>query len=187
VKLLKAYDLKLYGTDPYVSHAEARQLGVQLVSLDELFRTCDVVSVHTPLLPETAGLITGAHLASMKTGGVFVNTARGEIIREAEMIQVLMQRPDLQAVLDVATKEPPDEDSPLYTLPNVMLTPHIAGSVGEECRRMGRFMVDELQRYIRGEPLQGLVTRDLAQRSSHRPVKVSVHTRQSVRPRTVKL
>ena len=99
-------------------------------------------------------MITGMHIASMKRGGTFINTARGEIVREREMIEVLIHRPDLQAVLDVTVKEPPDSDSPLYTLPNVMLTPHIAGSVGEECRRMGQYMLDELRRYVAGEPLR---------------------------------
>jgi phosphoglycerate dehydrogenase-like enzyme len=86
---------------------------------------------------------------------------------------VLSSRPDLQAVLDVTHPEPPAQDSALYTLPNVVLTPHIAGSVGQECRRMGRCMVEELQRYVRGEALQWVITRDLAARSSHRP-RVSV-------------
>ncbi|HEX3356898.1 MAG TPA: hydroxyacid dehydrogenase [Tepidisphaeraceae bacterium] len=182
VKLLKAFDLRLFATDPYVTRGEAHELGIELVSLGDLFRKCDVVSVHTPVLAETIGMITGAHIASMKQGAVFINTARGEIVREDEMIQVLSGRTDLQAILDVAVKEPPEEDSPLYTLPNVILTPHIAGSVGQECRRMGRFMVDELRRYLAGLPLQGLVTRQLAERSSHRPVKVTVHAKQSMRP-----
>jgi phosphoglycerate dehydrogenase-like enzyme len=187
LKLLRPFELTVCVTDPYIAKAEADALGVELVSLDELFRRCDVVSVHTPLLDETANMITGAHLGSMKRGGIFINTARGEIVREEEMIRVLCQRPDLQAIIDVACKEPPDEESLLYTLPNVMLTPHIAGSVGDECRRMGRYMVDELKRYVAGEPLQGLVTRDLAERSSHRPVKVTIHAKPAARKPKVAL
>ena len=86
------------------------------------------------------------------------------------MIEVLKCRPDLLAVLDVASEEPPHEDSPLYTLPNVVLTPHIAGSVGQECRRMGQCMVEELARYLAGQPLQWPVTRKLAMRTRHRPI-----------------
>jgi len=80
------------------------------------------------------------------------------------MIEVLRQRPDLFAVLDVTYPEPPQPGSPLYTLPNVVLTPHIAGSMDGECRRMGRTMVEELRRYLAGEPLQWEITREAAAR-----------------------
>ena len=129
-------------------------MNVELVSLEELFRRADVVSVHTPWLPETEGLIRGAHIASMKQGATFINTARGAVVRERELLEVLAARPDLQAVLDVAIEEPPAADSQMYTLPNVLLTPHIAGSTGAECRRMGRYMAEELVRYAAGEPLR---------------------------------
>ena len=89
----------------------------------------------------------------MKPGGTFINTVARAVVREAEMIEVLLRRPDLQAVLDVTGKEPTEPASKLYDLTNVVLTPHMAGSVGHECRRMGRFMVDELKRYLGGEPL----------------------------------
>lgn len=167
--LLRPFDLRVLVYDPFVARAEADRLGVELVSLDELFRRADVVSVHTPHLAETEGMITRAHVASMKPGATFINTARGEVVREAEMVDVLARRPDLQAVLDVTANEPPVERSPLYTLPNVVLTPHIAGSVGPECRRMGRSMVEELRRFIAGQPLLWSVTPELAARTSHRP------------------
>jgi phosphoglycerate dehydrogenase-like enzyme len=118
--------------------------------------------VTDALLKETEGLITGAHFLSMKPGAAFINTARGAVVREAEMAEAARQRPDLQFVLDVTYPEPPASGSPLYSLPNVVLTPHIAGSMGRECRRMGRFMVDEVRRYLAGEPLQGEVTRETA-------------------------
>jgi phosphoglycerate dehydrogenase-like enzyme len=78
------------------------------------------------------------------------------------LIAALQERPDLFAVLDVTWPEPPEPDSPLYTLPNVLLTPHIAGSMHGECRRMGRAMVDELARWQRGEPLKYVVNRQYA-------------------------
>jgi len=81
-------------------------------------------------------------------------------VREPEMIAVLAQRPDLFAALDVTYPEPPVENSPLFTLPNVFLTPHIAGSIGPECHRMGRMIVDEVRRYLAGEPLLGEVLRE---------------------------
>jgi phosphoglycerate dehydrogenase-like enzyme len=169
VELLKPLQLHVLAYDPYITAAEALALGVERVALDELFARSDVVSLHTPHLKETEGLITGKHLASMKPGSTFINTARGEVVREEEMIEVLCQRSDLQAVLDVTAPEPPQADSPLYTLPNVVLTPHIAGSVGPECRRMGRCMVEELERYVAGQPLKWQVTPERAQWSIHRP------------------
>lgn len=159
---LGGFDVKVIAYDPYVDAAAAAELGVELCGLDELFARADVVSLHAPWLPQTVGMITGAHMASMREGTTFINTARGAIVREEEMIAVLQQRPDLFAVLDVTYPEPPAADSPLYSLPNVVLTPHIAGSLDHECRRMGRTMVEELARFRKGEPLQWAVNRTQA-------------------------
>ncbi|MCW1967255.1 MAG: hydroxyacid dehydrogenase [Anaerolineae bacterium] len=148
--------------DPFLSPTRAAELGVTLGSLDEVFAKSDVVSCHTPWLPETVGMITGAHFRQMKPNAAFINTARGAVINEAEMIEVLQQRPDLFAVLDVTWPEPPPLESPLYDLPNVFLTPHIAGSMDTECRRMGRLMVEELDRWLAGQPFKHPVTPEYA-------------------------
>jgi phosphoglycerate dehydrogenase-like enzyme len=159
-KLLQNFDVEVLA---YTSSAEkAARLGARQASLDEIFTQCDVVSLHTPWIPETVGMITGSHLASMKPNATFINTARGAVVREDEMIAVLQQRPDLFALLDVTYPEPPVEGSPLYTLPNVVLTPHIAGSLDNECRRMGRYAVRELEHYIKGEPQEWEITREAA-------------------------
>ncbi len=147
LKLLQPFDLKVIAYDPYAKQADFPD--VELVSLDEVFRRADVVSLHTPWLPETEGLITGAHFAAMKPNSSFINTARGAIVREDEMIEVLQQRPDLTVLLDVTYPEPPEPNSALYTLPNVVLTPHIAGPLGGECRRIGELMLDELRGYLK--------------------------------------
>lgn len=159
---LRTFDVNVIAYDPYVSIESGAALGVEMVSLDEVFARADVVSLHTPWLPETVGMITGAHLAAMKPGATFINTARGAVVREAEMIAILQQRPDLYVVLDVTYPEPPEPGSPLYTLPNVLLTPHIAGSMFTECRRMGQYMIDELKCYLAGEPLQWSISRERA-------------------------
>ena len=99
-------------------------------------------------------MITGALISSMKPGATLINTSRGAVIAEDEMIEVLRCRPDLSAVLDVTFPEPPAGDSPLRWLPNVVLTPHIAGSMQGECARMGSWMADELRRYVGGMPLR---------------------------------
>jgi phosphoglycerate dehydrogenase-like enzyme len=159
---LRPFDLRVVAYDPFVTPEEARALDVDLVSLEDLFESSDVVSLHTPWLSETEGMILGSHLASMKWNATLINTSRGAVVREAEMVDVLRERPDLWAVLDVTHPEPPEPDSPLYALPNVVLTPHIAGSLGRECRRMGRLVVDELRRYVAGEPLRHEITSDRA-------------------------
>ena len=159
---LKQLDVKVMAYDPFISAGEAESLGVTLVSIESLFSECEVVSLHTPLLKETEGLITGRLIESMKTGASFINTARGAVVREPEMIDVLRRRPDLTAVLDVTRPEPPEAGSALYSLPNVFLTPHISGSMDGECRRMGHYMVEELERFVSGQPLKWQVTEEKA-------------------------
>jgi phosphoglycerate dehydrogenase-like enzyme len=170
---LSHFDLDRLAFDPFIAPSEAVRLGVTLVSLDEIFRQSDVVSLHAPHLAETERMITGAHLSSMKRGATFINTSRGALVCEDELIEVASRRSDLQVVLDVTEPTPPSPLSPLYTLPNVVLTPHLAGSRGHERRRMGRAMVDELQRYVEGEPLRWSISRDAARHSSHRPTVAS--------------
>jgi phosphoglycerate dehydrogenase-like enzyme len=155
---LKTLDVSVLAYDPYVSSDKAAKLGVELRTLEEVFRQSDVVSLHTPWLPETEGMITGAHFASMKEGATFINTARGAIVREDELVSVLKQRSDLYALLDVTWPEPPGSDSPLWTLPNIVITPHIAGSLDRECQRNGQYVVDELKRYLSGEALRYSIT-----------------------------
>ncbi len=160
VTMLKGTDLHVVAHDPFCGAAQAAELGVELVSLDEIFRRSHVVSLHTPWLPETEELITGAHFSLLREGATFINTARGIIVREQEMIEVLRARPDLTAVLDVTRPEPPLPDSPLLALPNVVLTPHIAGAMDGECRRLGYFLLDELDCYLGGNPSRWCLTRE---------------------------
>lgn len=157
---LKAHQLRVVAFDPTLSAERAALLGVELVAIDELFRTADVVSCHAPLLDATRGMIGQELLAAMKPGATFVNTSRGAVVREPELIEVLLGRPDLYAVLDVTHPEPPAPESPLWTAPNVLLTPHIAGALGPERRRLGAAMVDELGRLLAGDPLRWEVTRE---------------------------
>lgn len=158
--LLKPFDLTVLAFDPFFPASQASELNIDLVPLDVLFRECDVISLHAPWIPETERMITGKLITSMKEGATLINTSRGAVVEEEEMIGVLVRRPDLTAVLDVTYPEPAAVDSPLRSLPNVVLTPHIAGSMQRECARMGKWMVDELRRYLAGEPLRWSVTRE---------------------------
>jgi phosphoglycerate dehydrogenase-like enzyme len=151
---LKHFDMNVIVYDPFAPDEVFSELGAKRVdTLEEIFELSAAVSLHTPWLPETEGMITGAHFESMKQHAVFINTSRGAVVNEKEMTEVLKKRGDIQAILDVTWPEPPVINSPLYTMDNVILTPHIAGTMESECARMGQYMVDELKRYIDKEPL----------------------------------
>jgi len=157
---LKGYDVTTYCCDPYLSRERAHRLGTTPLGLDEIFSTCEVVSLHAANIPATQHMIRGHHFRSMKHGAVFINTARGRIVKEDEMIEALQQRP-IFAFIDVTDPEPPASESPLYDLPNVFLTPHLAGSGGDETRRQGRCVLDELTRFLNGREPHYPVTRDM--------------------------
>jgi phosphoglycerate dehydrogenase-like enzyme len=153
-ELLKSFDVHVIAYDPYIKADEAAKLGVKLCSLEEIFSRSDVVSLHPPLLEETKAMIGKELISQMRPSASMINTSRGAIIKEAEMVEVLRERTDITVVLDVTSPEPPHADSPLYYLENVILTPHLAGSVGKECGRMGSYMLEEFKRYINHEPLR---------------------------------
>ncbi|MGE9290254.1 MAG: hydroxyacid dehydrogenase [Puniceicoccales bacterium] len=157
-RLSEGHELNLIAYDPYASDAVSQIPGLRLVSLDELFTASDVISLHAPNLPETRGMISRELLQSMKLHATLINTARGDLIDEPALIQTLLDRPDLEAVLDVTANEYENQNSPLWDLPNVTITPHIAGSLNGECRRMGTIMVEELERLLTGLPLEHSVT-----------------------------
>jgi phosphoglycerate dehydrogenase-like enzyme len=154
LQLLKHLDVQIMACDPGVSAEAMQRLNVKKLSLENIFTESDVVSLHVPATPATEGMITGKLIKSMKTGASLINTARGSIIREVELVEMLRARPDLFAVLDVTDPEPPQPESELWALPNVMLTPHVAGSQGIERYRVGLMMVEELERYLSNQPLQ---------------------------------
>lgn len=153
---LSSYDLRVLAYDPFGASPQAEP-----ASLERVFEESDVVSLHTPWLPETEGLVTEALLRSMKPGATLINTSRGAIVDEKALVAVLAERPDLTAVLDVTWPEPPVPDSPLWTLPNAVLSPHIAGAMGAETTRFGLAMVEEARRWLAKEPLQHEVTPEL--------------------------
>jgi phosphoglycerate dehydrogenase-like enzyme len=158
---LARLDCNVIAYDPFVGAEAARELGVNLVSLEELFRISDVVSIHAPLLPETTGLINGRLVASMKSGATLINTSRGAVVAEAELVDVLNVRFDLTAILDVVESEPLNPQSPLFTLPNAVLTPHISGSMGKEIEMMGRWMYADLTQYLSNRPLAHTVRKEM--------------------------
>lgn len=157
---LREFDITVLAYDPVAEPSLFDELRVVPASLEDIFTRADIISLHAPLLPETTGMIDATQLRRLKPDATLINTARGGLINEPDLIALLRQRPDVFAILDVTDPEPPSRDSALFDLPNVFLTPHIAGSSGPECRRMGRAMVEEFHRFVRGEPLLYPVTRD---------------------------
>ncbi len=149
--------------DPFVDEAEAATLGVTKMELDELCATVDILSIHAPDLPSTKRMIGMRQLAALRTGATVVNTARGALLdHEALLAEVTTGR--LSAVLDVTDPEPLPADHPLWALPNVFITPHLAGSVGTELRRMVDHAVDEIDRWRSGSPARNPVTKDMLAR-----------------------
>lgn len=160
-ELLRGFDVDVIAYDPLIDRETLRGKAISLVGLDEIFERSDVISVHSPLLKETEGLVSGELVGRMKPYSTLINTARGGVLEEGKVIEVLRRRSDLTAFLDVTSEEPPSFESPLFELPNVLITPHVSGSMGNECQRMGQFMVGEYMRFLKNQPLTHEVTRDM--------------------------
>lgn len=151
IELLSPFELDVIVADPHLDPREAAALGASVVSLDELFARSHVVSLHAPVLPETVEMVGARQLALMRDGATLINTARGALVDQQAMVAEL-RRGRIEAILDVTEPEVLDADSALYDLPNVLLTPHVAGSMGREIGRMGEHVARELTRMARGEP-----------------------------------
>ncbi|MEQ8146290.1 hydroxyacid dehydrogenase [Streptomyces sp. OP7] len=150
IDLLRPHDVEVLLHDPYVDDAEAARLGVRRVDLAELFRRSDTVSVHTPLLPETRGLVSRELIDSMCADAVLINTARGAVLDQDALTDAAVAG-RVRAVLDVTDPEVLPPGHPLWDCEHVLLTPHLAGSQGNEWRRLADTAVSEIARWARGE------------------------------------
>jgi phosphoglycerate dehydrogenase-like enzyme len=159
IRHLRQFDFEVLLYDPYVPPLAAREMRVSKVTLSELLGRSDVVSLHAPLLPETRHMLGGRELALMQDGATLINTARGALI-EPHALEAELGRGRLFAILDTTEPEVLPESSPLYQLPNVFLTPHIAGSLGRETERLTDYIVAEVERFSRGVSLKYLVLRE---------------------------
>lgn len=158
IEMLRPYRLSVKVFDPFLSEEAAKELGVKKYTLDELFSSCRVVSNHLANNEQTKGMLGGKLFEKMLPNAAFINTGRGAQVVEAELIDVLKKRPDIVALLDVTYPEPPVADSELYRLENCILTPHIAGSIGNEVHRMSEYMLKEYTSFIGGKPCRYEVT-----------------------------
>lgn len=162
IERLRSTDNALFVYDPFLSEKDAAALGVTKLPMDELFATCAVVSNHIADLPQTKGIFTHEHFMSMPQNAVFINTGRGAQLDADGFIRAMRQRPDITALLDVTDPcEPLPAGHPLLDLPNVLITPHIAGSMGAEVARMGAYMLKEFNALSSGAPLKYAVTSEM--------------------------
>jgi phosphoglycerate dehydrogenase-like enzyme len=159
IRLLQNFDVDVLLFDPLLSAAQAEAMGATKVGLDQLLERSDVVSIHAPSLPETYHLLGRDQLKAMKDDCILINTARGTIIDEQALCEELSQG-RLYACLDVTDPEPLNPSSPLRKLPNVILTPHIAGAVHNGLHRLGQYVINDIKHFINGQPLRGEIKID---------------------------
>ena len=155
-------DVTCLVADPYADPTAVAAAGGRLVPLAELLAASDIVSVHAPALPETRHMIGGPELRAMKDNATLINTARGSLV-DTTALEAECSTGRLHAILDVTEPEPLPAESILYDLPNVEITPHIAGSLGTETRRMSDAALNDLERYLTGQQLMAqVVSEDLS-------------------------
>ena len=158
LKMLQAYDLETLVYDPFASDEKLASLGAKRATLEEIFSQCQTVTNHIANLPTTQGMLTYELFSKMGKNATFINTGRGAQVVEADLIRAMQEEPGRTALLDVTWPEPPEKDSPLWTLPNVFLSPHIAGSMHNEVARMGLYMTQEYEALSQGKPCRYEVT-----------------------------
>ncbi len=160
IQLLTALNAEVWVYDPYLSNTRAAELGVRAVPLDELLSSCSIITLQAPTTEETHHMIGARELHLLQNDAIFVNTARSHLVDQAALLAEL-QTGRFQAALDVFDQEPLSADSPFRQLDNVVLTPHVAGASKQTRRRQGQTIIDELQRFLAGEPLHYRVTGEM--------------------------
>lgn len=161
---LKALDVEVYACDPFVSKETADGLGVTLVDMETLFSECDIISNHLANKPELENVFNRKLFRKMKKRSTFINTGRGAQVAEYSLALSLLLHPSRTFVADVIKNELFPYISPLFWCPNAILTPHIAGSTGNEPQRMAYYMMEEMERFVSGNPLKYEVTPESLER-----------------------
>lgn len=152
VKFLKPFGCRIMVSSRHISAEELAEAGIEEATAEEIFRTCDIVSLHSSLTARTKHSIGADLLNSMKDGALLVNTARGALIDEEALVSVLQERP-VWAALDVFETEPLPMDSPLRECERVLLMPHAAGPTADRRYVVTSHVLDDIGRFLNGEPL----------------------------------
>ena len=159
VRMLGQLDgIRILVADPFVSPQAVADAGAELLPLDDMLGQVDVLSLHAPALPETRHMIGASELAALRDGATVINTARGWIL-DHDALLAECESGRLDAVLDVTEPDPLPIDAALRGLPNVALTPHIAGSMGTEARRLADSALDDVEELLRGGVPSQVITR----------------------------
>ena len=149
--LLRPFNVELVGYDKYIDSEAAGEFGVRWVGLDELMSTSTIITFHLPVTDQTIRVITRAHIESIQDGALLINSARTAILDYEAFIEGLIHG-RFRAVVDVFEPEPPPMDDPLRSLPNVVMTPHVAGSTSHMCRVCGRTAIEALRDWFAASP-----------------------------------
>ena len=163
-KLRTLPDVTVFACDPFVDPERAKELRVTLTDMETLFRECDVISNHLANKPELKNVFNARLFRLMKPHAVFINTGRGAQVAEGALALSLLRHPSRTFVGDVVKREFFPYGNPLFWCPNAVLTPHIAGSTGNEPQRMAYYMTEELERYLTGQPAKYEVTAEMLER-----------------------
>ncbi|HPB17037.1 MAG TPA: hydroxyacid dehydrogenase [Clostridia bacterium] len=153
VKLLKNFHVDILMYDPTLSEEYIENLGAKKVELEKLLVDSDVISIHSPSIPATDNMLNKDNLCLIKDGAVLINTARGTVINEIDLIEEL-KKDRFFACIDVTNPEPPDVNNELRYMENVIMTPHIAGAVNNGCKRIALHICEEMERLINGEKMK---------------------------------
>lgn len=158
IQMLKRYSVEVMVYDPFMSEEKAKLLGVKGFSLEEVFSQCQTISNHIANNAQTVGMLNYKLFNLMKDNAAFINTGRGAQVVEVDLARAMGEKPNRCAILDVTFPEPCSPEHEFFKLPNVFMTPHIAGYAAAEVWRMADYIMDELKRYKIGEKLQYEVT-----------------------------
>lgn len=158
---LKGFGLRILGCDPYLSDERRRELGMEFVDHDTLFRESDYLTIHTPLTAETRHIVNARTLSLMKPTAYLINTSRGPMVDCDALVDALRQKKIAGAAIDVFDVEPPPPDHPLFSLDNVILTPHIGWASVEAGWEIRKSILDDILAAAAGRPARCVVNKEV--------------------------
>lgn len=159
VSLLKTTDLNVFVFDPFLSDDEAKKMGITKCSLLDIFKTCHVISNHLANNEQTKNIINKECFDNMQDDAIFINTGRGSQVDKNAFLNAMKEHPNRLALIDVLDPfEPPKDGDEIFNYDNIIVSPHIAGSIGNECKRMADYMYNESVLLTKGEKTNYEVT-----------------------------